>query len=108
MASADNGRGDMNSRLAVVGFGKLGSSLAAVLAARGQYSVIGVDLNPDFVNAINDRRAPVSEPGLQELVSNAGGRLNATTCLSDATQKADATFIVVPTPSNPDGTFSNE
>ena len=49
-------------KISVVGLGKLGSPLAAVLASKG-HSVIGVDINPEFVNKINNGIAPVPEPG---------------------------------------------
>jgi UDPglucose 6-dehydrogenase len=38
-------------RVSVVGLGKLGSPLAAVLASKGHH-VIGVDLNPQFVQLL--------------------------------------------------------
>lgn len=91
--------------ISVVGLGKLGAVLAAVMADRG-HQVIGVDLNPDFVAAINAGRAPVSEPGLNELVQRSADRLSATSDLGEAVRKSDLTFVLVPTPTGPDGTFS--
>lgn len=55
-------------KISVIGLGKLGSPLSAVFASKG-HSVIGVDLNPDFVKKINCGIAPVAEPCLQELIS---------------------------------------
>ena len=55
-------------RIAVVGLGKLGAPLAAVLASKGN-DVLGIDVNTEVVRLISDGRAPVDEPGLQELVS---------------------------------------
>ena len=63
--------------ISVVGLGKLGAPLAAVLADRGHY-VVGVDSSPDAVNAINEGRAPVHEPGLDALVAAVRSRLTAT------------------------------
>ena len=54
-------------RVAVVGLGKLGAPLAAVLASKGN-DVLGIDVNPEAVRLLNDGRAPVEEPGLQDLV----------------------------------------
>ncbi|PWT80890.1 MAG: hypothetical protein C5B44_04645, partial [Acidobacteria bacterium] len=42
--------------ISVIGLGKLGSPLAAVLASKG-HTVIGVDLNEEFVLAINNGKA---------------------------------------------------
>ena len=42
-------------RVAVVGLGKLGAPLAAVLASKGN-DVIGVDVNPEAVRLLNDGR----------------------------------------------------
>ncbi len=58
--------------IAVIGLGKLGAPLAAVLASRG-HRVIGVDLNPAAVQALNEGRAPVQEPGLDERLARAQG-----------------------------------
>ncbi|HYK16512.1 MAG TPA: nucleotide sugar dehydrogenase [Bryobacteraceae bacterium] len=90
--------------ISVVGLGKLGAVLAAVMADRG-HNVIGVDLNPAYVDAINQGRSPVSEPGLSELVQRSADRLSATADLADAVANTELTFVLVPTPSGPDGTF---
>jgi UDPglucose 6-dehydrogenase len=91
--------------IAVIGLGKLGAPLAAVLAARG-HCVIGIDLDPAAVAAINAHRAPVVEPGLQACIDTAGERLSATTDFA-AVAVADISFVIVPTPSGADGRFSN-
>lgn len=92
-------------RIAVVGLGKLGSVMAAVLADRG-HSVVGADTNPEVVARINEGRAPVAEPGLAELVARNRERLSATVNTEKAAAAAELVFIVTPTPSAPDGTFS--
>jgi len=91
--------------LAVIGLGKLGCPLAAVLASRG-HRVVGIDLDPEAVAALNQGRAPVQEPGLQERLAMAEDRLRATTDFA-AVAATDLSFVIVPTPSGPDGTFSN-
>lgn len=92
-------------RLCVVGMGKLGAPIAACLAAKG-FTVIGVDTDPAKVDSINRGEATVFEPGLEEMLARAAGRLTATTDLAAATRDSDATFIIVPTPSEADGGFS--
>jgi UDPglucose 6-dehydrogenase len=93
--------------ISVVGLGKLGAPLAAVLADRGHH-VVGVDSSPDAVNAINEGRGPVQEPGLDALVAAGRSRLTATTDGAAAAASSEATFIIVPTPSLPSGLFSTK
>src|SRR5262245_16935268 len=94
----------LDRRLSVVGLGKLGAVMAAVMADKG-FSVVGVDLNPTAVNAINQGLAPVQEPLLDEYVARNRSRLTATTDIEAAVRDTDVTFIIVPTPSGPEGTF---
>ncbi len=94
-------------RISVVGLGKLGSPLAAVLAHEGN-TVIGVDVNEAFVAAINEGRAPVEEPGLQELIDHNRSRLRATCAFDEAIAGSDVSFVIVPTPSLSNGFFTNE
>jgi len=91
--------------VAVVGLGKLGAPLAAILARKGN-RVLGIDVSPSVVELVNGGRAPVEEPGLQELMSVARDRFSATTELTAAAD-ADATILIVPTPSDERGAFTN-
>ncbi|MEP7362294.1 MAG: nucleotide sugar dehydrogenase [Acidobacteriota bacterium] len=91
-------------KLSVVGLGKLGAVMAAVMADKG-FSVVGVDLNPATVQAVNDGLAPVQEPLLDDYIRRNRSRLTATTDIEAAVRETDATFIIVPTPSGPEGTF---
>jgi UDPglucose 6-dehydrogenase len=93
-------------RIAVVGLGKLGAPLAAVLASKGN-EVLGIDVNPEAVALLNEGRAPVDEPGLQDLVTASHERLSATTDLV-AAAGAEVSILLVPTPSDDRGAFSNE
>jgi UDPglucose 6-dehydrogenase len=93
--------------VSVIGLGKLGAPMAAVLAAKG-FDVIGLDLNAHFVEAINAGRAPVVEPRLQEMIDAGRERLSATTDYRDVVKQSDVTFVIVPTPSGSDGCFSNK
>jgi UDPglucose 6-dehydrogenase len=92
--------------IAVFGLGKLGSCIAATLAARG-FDVIGVDVDPEKVRRLNAGEPPVDEPRLAETVRQGRGRLRATVNAGDAA-KADASFYIPPSPSLLDGSFSNE
>src|ERR1700746_960777 len=92
-------------RLSIIGLGKLGAPMAAVMADKGNI-IIGGDVSPATIKLVNDGKAPVEEPGLAELIAKNRGRLSATSALDQAVAETDATFIIVPTPSEPDGAFS--
>jgi UDPglucose 6-dehydrogenase len=79
--------------------------MAACLAAKG-YAVIGVDVDQAKVAALNTSRAPVFEPGLEELIRSSADCLSATTDLESAVRQSQMTFVVVATPSDSNGGFS--
>src|SRR5207253_10080128 len=74
-------------------------------AARG-FAVHAVDINPQKVDAIGRGVPPVHEPGLEELLRESRGRISASRDIEGAVRASDATFVVVATPSEPDGGFS--
>jgi UDPglucose 6-dehydrogenase len=92
-------------RVAVVGLGKLGAPLAAVLASKGN-NVLGIDIDAEAVRRLGEGLAPVEEPGLQDLVTANALRLGATTELEGAAG-CDVTILLVPTPSDERGAFTN-
>lgn len=93
------------TRASVIGLGKLGSPLAACLAAKGM-QVVGVDADPRKVESIRQGHAPVFEPRLEETITSGASRLKATESIAEAIAASDITFIVVATPSEPSGGFS--
>ena len=95
----------MLSHISVIGLGKLGAPMAACFAGRG-FRVKAVDLSSEKVDSINRGVAPVFEPGLEELIREAGDSLQATQNTGEAVSASEATFIVVGTPSEPSGGFS--
>jgi UDPglucose 6-dehydrogenase len=92
-------------KLSIIGLGKLGAPMAAVMAHKG-HMVVGVDVNAAYVAALQQGRAPVKETGLEEMIQANRERLSATMDCEEAVLETEATFIIVPTPSDPDGTFS--
>ena len=91
-------------KVAVVGLGYVGTVTAACLASRGHH-VWGVDVDAAKVDEIRSGRSPVTEPGLDVLVSRtvADGRLRATTSCADALDRADLSLVCVGTPSEARG-----
>jgi UDPglucose 6-dehydrogenase len=94
-------------KISIIGLGKLGAPMAAVMAHKGN-TVVGVDINPLYVKAIREGRPPVNEPHLAEMIEANRERLTATESFEEAILATDVTFIIVPTPSGPDGRFSME
>jgi len=97
----------MLPKISVIGLGKLGLTTAACFASKG-FEVIGVDVIESSVEAINWGACPIQETGLDELMTHCRQNLRATTDADEAIRASDITFIIVPTPSGPDGAFSNE
>lgn len=79
----------------VVGLGYIGLPTASILAMKG-YRVVGVDVQPEVVETINQGRIHIEEPDLDILVRSAvsSGQLRAV----DRPQPADVFMICVPTP----------
>ena len=84
-----------NETLTVVGMGYMGLPIASLLAQAG-YSVTGVDLNSEKVDAINRAECPFDEAGLPELIQQvvSQGFLNASTEISSS----ETYLVAVPTP----------
>ncbi len=95
----------MGMRVSVIGLGKLGACMAAACAGRG-VPVIGVDVSRRTVELVNAGVAPVPEPGLEERMQRGAAFLRATEDCGAAVLGSDLSFVVVPTPSDPDGAFS--
>lgn len=90
--------------LAVVGLGKVGLVLSVALASAG-HKVIGIDVDAARVAAIRERSIKTAEPGITEgLRALSVDDLDATTD-AGVVANVDAVFVIVPTPSAPDGGF---
>ncbi len=90
--------------VSVFGLGYVGSVTAACLAERG-CSVIGCDVQPAKVEQINQGEAPISEPGLDELMAAqvSAGRLRATADAAEAVRASAISLVCVGTPSTASG-----
>jgi UDPglucose 6-dehydrogenase len=94
-------------KVTVVGLGRLGLPLAALLADSGCW-VTGVDNDPAVAHDVGLYTAHFYEPGLQDLLDGLLlGRLQATTSVASAVYAADIAIVLVPTPSFDNGNFSN-
>lgn len=79
----------------VVGLGYIGLPTAAFIASKG-IKVTGVDVNPTYVDAINNGEVPFFEPGFESLLKQVvkDGFLEA----RSEQVEADAYIVCVPTP----------
>ncbi len=91
-------------RVSVFGLGYVGAVTAACLARAG-HRVLGVDVNPHKVEMLDSGRAPVLEPGLEQLIteSREANRLHGTTNHAFAVSESQISFVCVGTPSLPNG-----
>ena len=85
-------------KIVVLGLWHLGSVTAACLAELG-HSVIGFDESEEFINLLNLGVAPVSEPGLNELLAQnlSAGRLEFVSRLEDGASY-DVLWVTIDTP----------
>lgn len=92
--------------ISIFGLGYVGTVSAACLASMGHH-VIGVDTNSFKVGAVNAGRAPVVEPGVDDLLARAvhDGRLTATQNVESAVMDSDLSLLCVGTPSNTNGSL---
>ncbi|UGB24281.1 UDP-glucose/GDP-mannose dehydrogenase family protein [Methylorubrum sp. B1-46] len=87
-------------RIAIIGSGYVGLVSGACLADFG-HEVVCIDKDPDKIEALNQGRMPIYEPGLDALVAEnvRARRLGFSTDLRPAVSQAQAVFIAVGTPS---------
>jgi GDP-mannose 6-dehydrogenase len=93
-------------RVSVFGLGYVGCVSAASLAGDGHH-VIGVDVNPEKVGAVNAGHSPIVEPGLDALLARsvAEGRLSAATDTAAAVDESEVSLLCVGTPSRRNGSL---
>jgi len=88
----------MFNKICVIGMGYIGLPTASTFAIHG-VQVVGVDNNPEVLEALNAGRVHIQEPGLRALAEQAFGSGNLR--LSREPEPADAFIIAVPTPATP-------
>lgn len=90
-----------HKKVCIIGLGYIGLPTAAVLASRG-YQVMGVDINPAIVAAVQSGKAHIAETDLDMLIQAAvgSGALKA----QNQPESADVFIVAVPTPLHADKT----
>ena len=88
----------MNKKIAVAGTGYVGLSIATLLA---QYNhVVAVDIIPEKVEMINNRRSPIQDEYIEKYLAEKELDLSAT--LDGEAAYKDAEFVVIAAPTNYD------
>ena len=85
-------------KIAVAGIGYVGLSNAILLAQNHQ--VVAVDVVPEKIDMINNRRSPLSDPEIEYYLANHSLNLTATSDWAAAYK--DAELVVIATPTNYD------
>ena len=89
---------DKNIKIAVAGTGYVGLSIATLLSQHHQ--VTAVDVIPEKVNLINQRKSPIQDDYIEKYLAEKD--LNLTATLDGAKAYADADFVVIAAPTNYD------
>ena len=86
------------TRIAVVGTGYVGLSMAVLLAQH--HDVVALDIDAARVDLLSSGRSPIVDPEIQTFL--AGGELTLTFTTDPATAYADAEFVIIATPTDYD------
>jgi len=88
----------MNKKIAVIGAGYVGLSLAVLLSQRNRVTI--VDIVDEKIEMIKKRQSPIVDGMIEEYLTSKKLDLHATTSIDEAC--TDAEFIIVATPTNYD------
>lgn len=86
------------SKIGFIGLGKLGLGVALAIESRG-HEVIGYDISPKTVKAIEKREWPHYEEGLPELLAKTKLQIKS---FEDVVLESDIVFVPIQTPHDPE------
>ena len=86
------------TRIAVVGTGYVGLSMAVLLAQRNE--VVALDIDAARVDLLSSGRSPIADPEIETFLAHHALTLSFTT--DPATAYADAEFVIIATPTDYD------
>jgi nucleotide sugar dehydrogenase len=89
----------------VIGIGKLGLCFALTLEKAG-YDVVGLDINKDYVDSINNKSLKSEEQHVEDYLTRSVN-FRATIDINEAINHSNLLFVVVATPSLPNGRYDH-
>lgn len=89
-------------KIVLVGTGYVGLAVGVCFADMG-HDITCVDIDESKINLLKDKKIPIYEPGLEELLKQCFSRLAFTTNLKSTVNENDVFFIAVGTPEKSDG-----
>lgn len=95
----------MKKNISIIGLGKLGLCFALTLEKAGYY-VMGIDVNSQYVDLINEKKIKSSEKDVTNFLSKSSN-LIASIELRKAIEHSNVIFVIVATPSLPDGKYDH-
>ena len=90
-------------KIAVVGTGYVGLSLAVLLAQ--YHEVITLDIIPEKINLLNNKISPIKDKKIEDFLTNKLLNLDATLDKNKAYKNAD--FVIIATPTNYDSSINS-
>lgn len=94
-----------NKKIGIVGLGRLGLCLALNLEKVG-YEVYGYDISEDRMNSIKNKSLKTTEPLVLDLLEKQKYLFLENNC-QNLLKKCDVVFVVIATPSKPDGKYNH-
>jgi len=95
-------KGSIPMKITIIGGGYVGLVTGACFADTG-HDVTIIEVDPVKAGMINEKKAPIYEPGLEDILLRATGKNLRASLSYDSVSTSDITFICVGTPPNDDG-----
>ena len=94
--------GSIPMKITIIGGGYVGLVTGACFSDAG-HDVTIIEVDPVKVGMINEKKAPIFEPGLEDILVRTTGRNLRASLSYESISTSDITFICVGTPPNEDG-----